>query len=74
MFITNEVRGKPGENDVTKTTEEEGVVSWQIVPKGQVRFGKRSDVNKDSVRGEMGKEGSLTKGRLKKELQMRKQR
>lgn len=49
------------------------MVSWQIVPKGQVRFGKRSDVNKDSVRGEMGKEGSLTKGRLKKELQMRKQ-
>lgn len=39
MFITNEaVEGKPGENDVTKMTEEEGVVSWQIVPKGQVRF------------------------------------
>lgn len=49
------------------------MVSWQVVLKGQVRFGKRGDVNKDSIRGEMGKEGSLIKGRLKK-LQMRKQR
>ena len=32
------------------------MVSWQVVLKGQVRFGKRGDVNKDSVRGEMGKE------------------
>ena len=36
---------------------EEGVVSWQISPRGQVKFGKRSDMNKDSFRGEMGKEG-----------------
>ena len=50
------------------------MVSWQISPRGQVKFGKRSDINKDSFRGEMGKEGSLTEGRLKRELQMRKQR
>ena len=71
-FITNEAGGKPGESGVTQTREGEEVVSWHLLLKGQVRFGKRSDMNKNSLRGEMGKEGSLIEGRLKKELQMRK--
>lgn len=53
----------------TKAREEEGVVNWQTLLKGQLRFGKRKDMNTSSFRGAPWKEECLIEGGLKKELQ-----
>lgn len=49
---TSDVRGEPGEGDITKAREEESV-SCQMLLKG---LGDRNDINKSSFGGQMGQE------------------